>query len=130
MARMNRNFLVCATVLILGFGLPQAAARWKAEYASQPQAVQDWYRQAQLTSAAQARFGFLLCCDNSDVVKTHFEVDHSTGRDVWTYEDVPGHMKRIPDDIIHWGQSAPGGLPTLFVWKGQETCFFPGEGGI
>jgi hypothetical protein len=29
-----------------------------------------------------------------------------------------------------WCESAPGGLPTLFVYDGRETCFFPGEGGI
>jgi hypothetical protein len=33
-------------------------------------------------------------------------------------------------DIIHWGVSAPGGEPVLFVYNSVETCFFPGEGGI
>ena len=36
----------------------------------------------------------------------------------------------FPDDIIHWDQHAPGGKPTLFVFDGNETCFFPGDGGI
>lgn len=36
----------------------------------------------------------------------------------------------VPPDIIHWGESAPGGQPTLFVYSGMETCFFPGDSGI
>jgi len=38
--------------------------------------------------------------------------------------------KRIPPDVIHWGVSAPGGQPTLFVYSGHEMCFFPGDSGI
>jgi hypothetical protein len=105
-------------------------AEWKPEYASSSPEVREWYRNAPLTPEAQKRFPFKKCCDHADVVKTRFEVDRTSGRDVWSYEASPGHMKRIPDDIIHWGVSAPGGQPTLFVYQGQETCFFPGEGGL
>lgn len=107
-----------------------ADARWRAEYASQPQVVQDWYRNAELTPAAQQRFPFKKCCDHSDVVHTRFAVNKTTGGDEWFYEDTPGHMKKIPDDIIHWGESAPDGQPTLFVYDGKETCFFPGKSDI
>ena len=31
---------------------------------------------------------------------------------------------------IHWDKRAPNGQPTLFVYSGKETCFFPGDGGI
>lgn len=107
-----------------------AHATWKPQYASQPQEVQDWYRNAELTEAAQKRLGWQKCCDHADVVRTKFHVNKTDGRDEWFYEDSPGHFKRIPDDVIHWGVSAPGGKPTLFVFSGHETCFFPGDGGI
>jgi hypothetical protein len=83
-----------------------------------------------LTEAAKIRFPFKKCCDHADVVKTQFHVNKTDGGDEWFYEDMPGHFKRIPPDVIHWGQSAPGGKPTLFVYSGKETCFFPGDSGI
>jgi hypothetical protein len=107
-----------------------ADATWKPQYANQPQVVQDWYRNAELTLEAQKRFPFKRCCDHSDVVKTRFQVNQIDGRDAWFYEDTPGHMKRIPDDIIHWDEHAPNGKPTLFVYDGKETCFYPGDSGI
>ena len=64
------------------------------------------------------------------VVDTNFRVNETDAGDEWYYEDTPGHWKRIPPDVIHWGVSAPGGLPTLFVFGTQETCFYPGTGGI
>ncbi|MBI4275246.1 MAG: hypothetical protein HY659_11165 [Rhizobiales bacterium] len=106
-----------------------ADARWKPEYANAPQAVQDWYRNAQLTLQAQRRFPFKNCCENADVVKTQFRVNKSTSGDEWYWLDDK-NWRRIPDDIIHWGQSAPSKQPTLFVYQGQETCFWPGEPGI
>lgn len=123
-----------AIIAGIALALP-ATARWRAEYALQSDAVQQWYRDAEITPEASRRLfpdsgPHMKCCDHADVVKTHFEVDHTSGGDVWSYEDKPGHMKRIPDDIIHWGESAPNGMPTLFVWQGRETCFFPGRDGI
>ena len=106
-----------------------AQARWRPEYASASPEVQAWYRNAELTDAAQARFPFKKCCDGADVVKTEFRVDRKSGADEWWWLDG-ATWRRVPADIIHWGQSAPGGLPTLFVYQGQATCFFPGEGGI
>lgn len=120
-----------AALMLCVLVVPTATrATWKPEYASQPQAVRDWYREAELTPAAQERFPFKKCCDKSEVVKTRFEVDRSSGRDVWLYEASTGEMRRIPDDIIHWNEHAPGGQPTLFIYSGKETCFFPPEGGI
>lgn len=100
------------------------------QWTDQPPEVREWYRNAELTLAARLRFPFVKCCDGADVVRTRFEVSKTDGRDVWLYEDTPGHMKRIPDDIIHWNESAPGGAPTLFVYGGKETCFFPPDAGI
>jgi hypothetical protein len=124
-----------AAIALLVFGggsacfICRADATWKPEYANAPQAVQDWYRNAQLTDPAQKRLGFKSCCAHSDVVKTTFRVDKTTGNDEW-YWLYDGNWKLIPGDIIHWGESAPGGEPTLFAIGNLPTCFFPGQGGL
>jgi hypothetical protein len=117
-----------------------ARAEWKPQYAQASPEVRAWYGSAELTPAAAARLGFKRCCDESEVVKTRFRVDRSSGQDEWYYLKN-GKFERIPLDIIHWGESAPGGKPTLFVlsdhWAdafhrphGTPTCFYPGEGGL
>ncbi len=121
--------LACFAVLCAGLVLGPAEARWKAEYANAPQAVRDWYQNAELTKKAQMRFAFKSCCAHSDVVKTQFRVNKTDGRDEWYWLDGTA-WRRIPDDIIHWGESAPDKQPTLFVYRGHETCFWPGESGI
>lgn len=127
---MGRLLLAAlAAFLLLG---DAAYGRWKAEYASQPQSVRDWYANALLTPAAQQRLRWVKCCDHADVVRTRFHVNKRDGKDEWFYL-VPGsdnEWRGIPDDIIHWGESAPGGKPTLFIYQEIETCFWPGEGGI
>src|SRR5262245_19664640 len=104
-------------------------ATWKPEYANLQFEVQQWYRNAELTKAAQPRFPFKKCCDHSDVVKTKFNVNKTSAGDEWYWLDGE-EWRRIPDDIIHWNESAPTRLPTLFIYNGKETCFFPGEGGL
>jgi len=121
---------VCVvTVVAAGVCIGQADATWKPEYANAPQAVRDWYHHAQLTGKAQLRFPFKSCCEHADVVKTQFRVNKVDGRDEWYWFDN-GNWRRIPDDIIHWGEATPDNQPTLFVYHGQETCFWPGEPGI
>lgn len=64
---------VCLIVAAIGIALSRGAnATWKPEYASAPQAVQDWYKNAQLTPQARARLNWVFCCDHADVVKTKF----------------------------------------------------------
>jgi hypothetical protein len=106
-----------------------AGATWKPEYASAAPEVQEWYRSAQLTDAAQKRFGFKSCCAHSDVVKTEFRVDKATKGDEWYWLN-DGQWSLIPTDIIHWGESAPGQQPTLFAIGNLPTCFYPGQGGL
>lgn len=110
---------------------PPALATWKAEYADQPPEVQQWYRDQQLTPQAYERFNhqFKSCCSHSDVVKTKFNVNRTTAGDEWFWLDN-GKWRRIPDDVIHWEERAPNKQPTLFIYQGKETCFFPGDGGI
>jgi hypothetical protein len=87
------------------------------------------YANAELTDAAKQRLHWKKCCDLADVVKTRFRVNKSNGDDEW-YWLREGQWKRIPPDIIHWGVSAPGRQPVLFVYSNVETCFFPGREGI
>lgn len=122
---MLRIILCIAALVASGI----ANARWRAEYASQSPEVQQWYRNAELTEAAQQRFPFKKCCDHSDVVKTQFRVNKSSGGDEWYWLDGQT-WRRIPPDIIHVDEYAPDGQPTLFVYEGRETCFFPGSSGI
>jgi hypothetical protein len=120
------GFLV-VTVMLVCAGAVRAT--WKPEYAAYPAAVREWYQQAELTDAARQRFRFKKCCDHADVVKTKFNINRTSSGDEWYWLDG-ANWRRVPDDIIHWGESAPDGQPTLFVYNGQETCFFPGKSGI
>lgn len=121
------SFVAPAAIVLLVAGT--AHARWKPEYAAYPPEVQAWYRDAELTDAAKRRFNFKKCCDHADVVKTKFNVNKTDAGDEWYWLDGDS-WRRIPDDIIHWGVHAPNGQPTLFVFMGRETCFFPGRDGI
>src|SRR5690349_22945129 len=103
-----------------------AQAHDDGRYANSP--YRDWYKNAELTTATQQRFPFKKCCDHADVVRTRFSVSRIDGHDEWSWLDG-ATWRRVPDDVIHWGVSAPGGRPTLFVYSGKETCFFPGESG-
>ncbi len=119
-----------AVLAAIAAGMPfKLDVRWKPEYASQPIEVQQWYQNAELTTAAQHRFPFKKCCDHADVVTTRFSVNRTNAGDEWYWLDG-ARWRRIPDDIIHWDQHAPNGQPTLFVFDGKATCFFPGDGGI
>ena len=121
--------IACPFVILTGLFAAQADARWKPEYANAPPAVRDWYQHAELTQKAQMRFPFKSCCEHADVVRTQFRVNKTDGHDEWFWLDGET-WRRIPDDIIHWGETAPDKQPTLFVYQGHETCFWPGESGI
>jgi hypothetical protein len=121
--------LLCAALLAIAVWSSRAHGTWKPEYEYAPPDVRDWYAKAELTPEAQGRFPFKSCCAHSDVVKTQFRVDRTDGGDAWFYWKDE-HWQRVPPDIIHWGERAPDNQPTLFVYRGQETCFWPGEGGI
>ena len=106
-----------------------ALARDFGQYANVAPEIRDWYANAELTDAARQRLPWKKCCEHADVVKTQFRVNKTNGNDEWYWLNE-GQWKRIPPDIIHWGVSAPGGQPVLFVYSNIEICFFPGQGGI
>src|SRR3954464_12729217 len=56
--------LPISLILVLALATP-SQARWKPEYQNQPADVQEWYRNAEVTEAAQPRFPFKKCCDNA-----------------------------------------------------------------
>lgn len=117
-------FVISSTLL----ACTPAIATWKPEYAQLPQPVRDWYANAKLTPEAQSRFPFKHCCEQSEVVKTKFCVNKIDAGDEWHWLD--GEIwKRVPADIIHWNERAPDGQPTLFLFQGQETCFYPPDAG-
>jgi hypothetical protein len=119
-------------IVILCLFITPAFATWKSEYANSPPEVQEWYRTRTLTPEAQKRFHFVSCCAHSDVVKTKFKVG-GAGKDEWYWMDQRDNTwKRVPPDIIHWNQHAPGGQPVLFAFatNGEPTCFFPPDAGL
>jgi hypothetical protein len=95
--------------------------------------AESWYEQQTLNRETMNRLnvGWNSCCLGSEVVKTQFRVNKTTHGDEWYYLRA-GKWKRVPDDTIHWGQHAPNGQATLFVYfmTGAETCFYPPQEGI
>lgn len=120
--------LIRGLCVLVALGVSLAQAEWKPEYASASADVRQWCRDAELTPAAKKRFSFQKCCDHADVVRTRFRVAQVDGADEWWWLDE-GTWRRVPPDVIHWGKHAPDRRPTLFVYRGDVTCFFPGEGG-
>jgi hypothetical protein len=98
-----------------------------------PARSDSWFERQTLNPATMKRLavGWDSCCLGSEVVKTQFRVDKTSYGDEWFYMR-DGTWKRVPDDTIHWGQHAPGGQATLFVYfmTGEETCFYPPQEGI
>jgi hypothetical protein len=100
---------------------------------TEPVWAETWYEQQTLNPETMKRLnvGWNSCCLGSEVVKTQFRVDKTTHGDEWYYLK-DGKWKRVPDDTIHWGQHAPNGQATLFIYfmTGDETCFYPPQEGI
>jgi hypothetical protein len=123
-------------LLTLTFLAAHAHATWKPEYTQLSQEVRDWYKSQELNPAARQRLGvaWKSCCEHGDVVRTQFRVEQNGsayGHDTWFYLK-DGKWKRVPDDIIHWGEHAPDKQATLFIYQstGQELCFYPPVEGI
>jgi hypothetical protein len=123
---MKPVYLVLAAATLLPATSP---AKWKPQYASVPQEIQDWYRSRKLTDAAAKRFAFRSCCDGSDKVETQFRVDRATGDDKWYYEKDSQWLE-VPPDVIWWDEHSPTGEAVLFAVDGKPTCFFPPRGGL
>ena len=121
-------FRLCLTAIFLQFLLFPTPALAHDVHGATPQ-MQAWYSEVELTPEARKRLDWIKCCNKAEVVRTKFMVNKSTNGDEWYYW-ADGKFKRIPPDIIHWGKVAPDKKPTLFIYSGYETCFFPPEGGL
>jgi hypothetical protein len=130
MMLLVRNWLIAVLLTaVFVLCLSRVHAHWKPQYASADQVTRDWYESRELTAAAQQRFRFKSCCNNSDVVQTQFHVNKNNGADEWFYLS-DGKWTRIPDDVIHWDEHAPNGKPVMFAVGGNPVCFFPPDSGI
>ena len=103
---------------------------WKPQYADVPPEIRQWYETRTLTPAAEARLHYHSCCAHSDVVKTTFKVNSVNGQDEWWWLDANNTWQRVPDDVIHYDEHAPGGDPVMFAVGQTPTCFYPPNGGI
>jgi hypothetical protein len=110
--------LVLATATLLPV---TSQAKWKPQYASAPQEVQDWYKSRKLTDAAAKRFAFKSCCDGSDKVETQFRVDKATGDDKWYYQK-DGQWVEVPPDVIWWDEHSDWG--SCAVCLGRQADLF------
>jgi hypothetical protein len=121
------------TLLLLASS--QVMARWRPEFANLPSEVREWYRNAETmpNSTPRKTHGWVKCCDHADVVVAQFETQKFNGKyhEEWYYKtEGMSAFQRIPDDIIHFGEAAPYGLPTLFAYGGELVCFWPPSGAI
>jgi hypothetical protein len=128
-------FQYIPVVMVVVLSTSFAHARWKPEYGNMPPEIRAWYAQAQTMPDSRPRKekGYIGCCNHGDVVDAQFEVRKTTSGYVeeWHYKTAEmAEYKKIPNDIIHWGEAAPYGLPTLFVYNGEEICFWPPNGAI
>lgn len=117
--------------LAIAFALLLTVARASDDPAVHGNTGHDWYADAEITDAARERLGvqWQKCCNHAEVFRTEFRVNKEDGDDEWWYLTKAGTWKRLPNDIIHWGETAPDKQPTLFIYQGIEVCFWPGEGG-
>lgn len=124
---MLAAFIAATAIAVLAVSV--ARSEWRPEYAQAAPETRAWYREAELTEAAKQRFPFKKCCDHADVFHTQFRTNKDNGGDEWWYLTPDAAWKLIPADIIHIDRHAPDNQPTLFIYSGQETCFFPGSAG-
>jgi hypothetical protein len=129
-----KRFLAVALLALSSCQEP-AWARWKPEYAQLSPSIQQWYKDAVMTPETKERLhtSFSGCCDEGDVVKdAEFKLvpGNTTTEDRWYYRRPGTQWKEIHPDTIHWGESAPDGKSTLFIYNasGQELCFYPAAG--
>lgn len=94
-----------------------------------PAQNQAWYQNAETNPEARAGFPspWVKCCNHAEVIPVK-DILFPTDSHGWQWNDN-GQVKNIPDVIIHWDAAAPDNQPTLFVYIGIMTCFYPPQGG-
>ena len=91
---------------------------------------QAWYQNAETNPEARPTFPtpWQKCCNHAEVIPIK-DIIFPTQEHGWQWNDK-GEIKNIPNIIIHWHESAPDNKPTLFVYLGVMTCFYPPQGGV
>lgn len=91
--------------------------------------LNSWYQNAETNPEARPTFPspWAKCCNHAEVIPVK-DIIFPTQEHGWQWNDK-GEIKNIPDVIIHWNESAPDNQPTLFVYIGIMTCFYPPQGG-
>lgn len=91
---------------------------------------QKWASEAKTLPEARKTFPspWNYCCNHAEVIPVK-DIIFPVGNEGWKWNDN-GTIKNIPNVIIHWHDSAYDNQPTLFVYQGVMTCFFPPQGGV
>lgn len=123
---MNFVIRVALWACLLSFPVEMAAH----ELLGVPQENQSWYQNAETNPEARSTFphAWVKCCNHAEVIEAKYIV-RPDGKDGWRWNDN-GVLKDIPSIITHWGESAPDNKPTLFVYQGVMTCFYPPQGSV
>ncbi len=95
-----------------------------------PAENQAWYQNAETNPEARATFPspWQKCCNHAELIPVK-DIVFPTQEHGWQWNDR-GEVKNIPNVIIHWSEAAPDNAPTLFVYLGTMTCFYPPQGGV
>lgn len=95
-----------------------------------PPEHQSWYQNAETNPEARPTFPspWTKCCNHAEVIPVK-DIIFPTQEHGWRWNDN-GTIKDIPNIIIHWSEAAPDNKPTLFVYLGVMTCFYPPQGGV
>ena len=143
---MNRIAAVFLLACLSACSMAPAFGTWRPEFGKSPQAVQRWFRSAEVTPAVHARLGIYTCCAQSERLMTKFVGAGSE----WSYYPDPNCTRAgcallpIPNDVVHDEpikalDPADDDLPefkamrregVIFIWNHKPTCFWPPEGGI
>jgi len=126
------NMLCWLGIFLAGAGISSIVIATRVHGHDMPGAtpqMQEWYKNAKTNPEARPTFTspWTLCCNHAEVIPVK-DIIFPTSEHGWQWNDE-GVVKNIPDVIIHWSESAPDNQPTLFVYLGQMTCFYPPQGG-
>lgn len=127
------NLLCWAAIFLAGSGMASiiiATPVQGHDLPGIPQANQSWYQNAETNEEARNTFPhpWVKCCNHAEVIPVK-DIIFPTDDHGWQWNDQ-GTIKSIPDIVIHWDAAAPDNQPTLFVYSGVMTCFYPPQGGV
>ena len=129
---MVRGLRVIAVGIVLTWGL---IFWWMSHLAAHDMPgvspeLNAWYQNAETNKEARPTFPtpWAKCCNHAEVIPFK-DIIPPTQEHGWQWNDN-GEVKNIPEVIIHYEQSSPDNKPTLFVYLGTMTCFYPPQGGV